>query len=162
MTKAAHRKTDEGRPYTVNTVRQHLKSVLETRLYAQDACMLAVTDALVRAIDAKGLTRATVAERIGRTPAFVSQVLNGTRNMTLKTIADILWACGLEVRDLELVPFGRSSVSRARMDAWLDCEHQVVATARLQADATSSRPTAPLTFVYGTGTLYQFSGPAQV
>lgn len=106
--------------HRVNVVKQHLRSELQERLFAQDGCMLAVTDALVRAIEAAEITRAEVAQRIGKTQAFVSQVLNGTRNMTLRTAADILWACRLEVRDLVTAPIGVVEVSRDCMNAWLD------------------------------------------
>lgn len=115
-----------ARGHRVNVVKHHLRSEQEERLFAQDGCMLTVTDALVRAIEAAGLTRAQVAERIGRTPAFVSQVLNGSRNMTLKTAADILWACGLELRDVETAPIGEVVVSRECMDAWLDQQRAAV------------------------------------
>lgn len=59
------------------------------RLLRQERLILDVTEALTEALDNSGMTRAELAERLGRTPGFVSQVLGGGRNLTLRTIADI-------------------------------------------------------------------------
>jgi hypothetical protein len=114
--------TGSSSMHRVNTLKQHLRSDLERRVFAQETCMLTVTMALVRALESKGITRTALAERIERTPGFVSQVLNGSRNMTLKTMADILWACGLQLHDLETCPIGESRIPKTKMNDWLDSE----------------------------------------
>ncbi len=125
--------------FTFNTLQQHLKSEAEERAFAQEACVISVTEAVSATLREKGLTQSWIAERIGRTKGFVSQVLSGSRNMTLRTLADLLWAAGVEVRGLELVPIGESTVSSDFMDAWLEGEGEgaVVATERVE---TGDRP----------------------
>ena len=47
-------------------------------------------------MEAKGITRAELARRMGVTPGFVTQILGAGRNLTLKTIADVQLALGDE------------------------------------------------------------------
>ena len=59
------------------------------RLLCQERLILDVTEQLAGALEDDGVTRAELARRLGRTPGFVSQLLGGGRNLTLRTIADI-------------------------------------------------------------------------
>lgn len=46
---------------------------------------------------AEGLTQAELAARIGKDKSALSRILNGrTRNLTVKSVADILWAAEFE------------------------------------------------------------------
>lgn len=65
------------------------------RLVRQEELILEVTERLTEALQETGVTRAELARRLGRTPGFVSQVLGGGRNLTLRTIADIAVALDL-------------------------------------------------------------------
>jgi transcriptional regulator with XRE-family HTH domain len=65
-----------------------------------------------------GLTQAQIATRLNKTPSYVSRVLNGAQNMTLHTLSDMLWACNVEVRDLDLTPLGIIEVSLEDADEW--------------------------------------------
>ena len=60
------------------------------------------------------MTRAELARRMGRTPGFVSQVLGGGRNLTLRTIADI--AAALSLRPAFKLSWKRTS---ARAEPWV-------------------------------------------
>lgn len=72
------------------------------RLVRQEELILEVTERLVEALLEKGVTKAELARRLGRTPGFVSQVFGGGRNLTLRTISDV--AAALSLRPvLELV-----------------------------------------------------------
>ena len=66
------------------------------RLLRQEELILDVTETLSQALEAAGMTKAELARRLGRSPGFVSQLLGGGRNLTLRTIADI--AAALAVR----------------------------------------------------------------
>ena len=65
------------------------------RLLRQERLILDVTEQLAVAVENSGLTRAELARRMRRTPGFVSQLLGGGRNLTLRTIADIAGALSL-------------------------------------------------------------------
>jgi transcriptional regulator with XRE-family HTH domain len=123
--------------FVFNNISAQLPNESEQRLYARDAAMLAATAAVVRRLEEQGISRAQVAERIGRTKGFVSQVLSGARNMTLATLADLLWAAGYEVRDIESRPLGEMSVSLDLMNEWLDTESEVLAAQSLGSSEKS-------------------------
>lgn len=70
------------------------------RGYAEDRAVSLLTRAVLDAIESAGLSRADVARALGTTKSYVSQVLNGSTNMTLKTLGALLWASGRQVSDL--------------------------------------------------------------
>lgn len=59
-------------------------------LLNQEKLILEVSEALCFAMKLRGLSRAEVAKRLAKSKSFVSQLLNGDRNMTLRTLADFL------------------------------------------------------------------------
>ena len=65
------------------------------RRVRQEELILDVTERLSEALEDAGITRAELARRLGRSPAFVTQVFGGGRNLTLRTIADIAAALSL-------------------------------------------------------------------
>ena len=65
------------------------------QLLRQERLILDVTEQLAGALENGGVTRAELARRMGRTPGFVSQLLGGGRNLTLRTVADIAAALSL-------------------------------------------------------------------
>lgn len=67
------------------------------RLLAQEALILDATELISELIEARGLSRAELAKRIGKARGFVTQVLSGSRNMTLRTLADLAYALDARV-----------------------------------------------------------------
>ena len=65
------------------------------QLLRQERLILDVTEQLAGALENGRVTQAELARRMGRTPGFVSQLLGGGRNLTLRTIADIAAALSL-------------------------------------------------------------------
>lgn len=62
------------------------------RLIAQEALVFSVTETLCRVLAERGMTRAQLAEKLGVKPSEVTQRLNGGRNLTLRSIADMFHA----------------------------------------------------------------------
>ena len=83
------------------------------RLLCQERLILDVTELLVGALEDGGVTQAELARRLDRTPGFVSQVLGGGRNLTLRTIADVAAA-------LSLRPSFELSCKRKTVTEWTD------------------------------------------
>ena len=79
------------------------------RLVRQERLILDVTERLTEALLETGVTKAELARRLDRTPGFVSQVLAGGRNLTLRTIADI--AAALSRRPSLALSSGHRSVA---------------------------------------------------
>jgi transcriptional regulator with XRE-family HTH domain len=79
----------------------------------QEELILEVTEALARALENSGLTKTELAGRLGKTKGFVSQVLGGGSNLTLRTLADLSGALDCRVH-VQLEPMRVSSASARR------------------------------------------------
>jgi len=53
-----------------------------------------VTEMILRLMEEKKVSKAELARKIGKSRAYTTQLLNGRRNLTLKTICDILYYLG--------------------------------------------------------------------
>jgi ribosome-binding protein aMBF1 (putative translation factor) len=73
-------------------------SVTNRRLLREEELILDVTEALSEMLEEEGVIQTMLAQRLGKTKGFVSQILAGGRNLTLRTIADIADALGYRVR----------------------------------------------------------------
>lgn len=67
------------------------------KLLAQEELILEVTETLCELLEKEKISRKELADRLGRTKGFISQLLNGGRNLTLRTVADILNVLGYKV-----------------------------------------------------------------
>ncbi len=64
---------------------------------AIETLVLEATETVSKLMQAQGVTKADLARRLGRSRAFVTQLLNGSANMTLKTLAEVMNALGSEI-----------------------------------------------------------------
>ena len=76
------------------------------RLYEEERLILWATEAIAETIEEQGRTRADVAKALGTSRPNVTQLLNGSRNMTLRTLAALAHACGMRA-DITLEPLPR-------------------------------------------------------
>ena len=86
------------------------------RLLNQEELILEVTEKVCEVLEKAGVSRQELARRMGRSKGFVTQLLGGGRNLTLRTLADISFALGRKLR-LDLtgepkVPSKRAGVVR--------------------------------------------------
>lgn len=87
------------------------------KLLAQEELILEVTEVLCGLLEQEKVSRKELAVRLGKTKGFVSQLLNGGRNLTLRTVADIVHVLGYKIT---LVPHkiekkeGRGTSSRRK------------------------------------------------
>jgi plasmid maintenance system antidote protein VapI len=101
-------------------------SAANRRLLRQEELILEVTEILAEALEREGINKTQLAARMGRTKGFVSQLLDGSRNLTLRTIADLGDAlrCRIKVRaqrESDSLPLvGRKTVHSAT--PWGDAE----------------------------------------
>ena len=65
------------------------------RRYEQERLILWTTEAICEAMEEQGLDRAAVAAKLGTSRANVTQLLSGSRNMTLRSLAGLAHACGM-------------------------------------------------------------------
>jgi transcriptional regulator with XRE-family HTH domain len=61
---------------------------------AQEEFILEVTEVICKIMRDKGISRKELSDLMGKSKASISQLLNGERNLTLRTVADILDVLG--------------------------------------------------------------------
>ena len=64
------------------------------RLLQQERLILEVTSRICRLMEAKTISRKQLADRLGTTKGYITQLLDGRANMTLRKIADVFTALG--------------------------------------------------------------------
>jgi transcriptional regulator with XRE-family HTH domain len=67
------------------------------KLLAQEELILEVTETICDILENEKISRKELADRLGKSKGFISQLLNGGRNLTLRTVADILHVLGYKV-----------------------------------------------------------------
>ncbi len=76
-------------------------------LYEKEKFILEASELICKAMEAKRISRAELARRLGTTRGFVTQILSGSRNLTLSTLARVMWTLGFIVTlDSIVVPKG--------------------------------------------------------
>jgi transcriptional regulator with XRE-family HTH domain len=68
------------------------------RLLEQESLITDATELIYELMEERGLNQKQLAKKIGKSKGFVSQVLSGRRNMTLRTLSDLLFALGARGR----------------------------------------------------------------
>lgn len=75
------------------------------QLLREEELILQTSNMIYEMMERESVTKAELAKRMGKTPAYVTQLLSGNRNLTLRTIADI--ALALELRPSVTLTEGR-------------------------------------------------------
>jgi transcriptional regulator with XRE-family HTH domain len=65
-------------------------------LWHQERSILDVTEKICELMEREGVNRAQLAKRLGKTRGYVTQLLDGTTNMTVRTISDVFTVLGYE------------------------------------------------------------------
>lgn len=84
-------------------IERQTSSTESRQLYEEERLILWATEAVAEAMARRGLTRAQLAEALGTSRPNVTQLLSGSRNMTLRTLAALAHACGARA-DIQLEP----------------------------------------------------------
>lgn len=62
------------------------------RLYQQERAILEVTELLCELMDKRKVSRSQLAKRLGKTKGYITQLLDGRTNMTIRTMSDLFVA----------------------------------------------------------------------
>jgi transcriptional regulator with XRE-family HTH domain len=68
------------------------------REYEYERLTVWALDELYEAMERNGLTKADLARKLGTSRANITQTFSGERNITLRTLSDLAWACGVRAR----------------------------------------------------------------
>ncbi len=70
----------------------------EKRAYAREDLVYNVTEDILVALEDFDVSKKELARRLGKSRSYVTQILSGSRNMTLGTLSDICFALGVKPR----------------------------------------------------------------
>jgi transcriptional regulator with XRE-family HTH domain len=77
------------------------------RIFEQESLAIEATELISTLLKERQVNKAELAKRIGKSKAYVTQLLSGGRNMTLHTFADLAFALGYKV-ELQASPLSKS------------------------------------------------------
>jgi transcriptional regulator with XRE-family HTH domain len=78
-----------------NRFRELLKDPEARRAFEEELLIGEVTDTVVEILESLNLSQRELADRLGVTEGRVSQILAGSGNLTLRSLAALAWALGL-------------------------------------------------------------------
>lgn len=88
---------------SVNDLLRLFEEVEKTADYQFETAVVDMTEQICEIMEAKGISRADLARQLGKSRAWVTKVLRGDRNLTLKTITDVFWELGYNAK-IEATP----------------------------------------------------------
>ena len=62
------------------------------RVWQQERAIFEITERICELMAKQGISRADLAGRLCTTRGYISQLLDGTRNMTIRTVSDVYFA----------------------------------------------------------------------
>ena len=68
------------------------------RLYEQERAILDVTELICELMEQEGVSRSKLARRLGKSKSYVTRLLAGNANMTVRTLSDVFVALGSTIR----------------------------------------------------------------
>ncbi len=68
----------------------------EERAYAREDLVFNVTEDLLIKMEELNISKVDLAKRLGKSKSYVTQMLSGSRNMTLSSFSDICFALGFK------------------------------------------------------------------
>ena len=71
-------------------------STNEERIFSREELVFNVTEDLLVIMEDLNITKTQLANRLGKSKSYVTQVLSGRRNMTLGSFSDICFAIGFK------------------------------------------------------------------
>lgn len=84
------------------------------QLVEQERLILAATELIYELLDSQKVTKSELAERLDRTKGYVTQLLAGDRNLTLRTLADLAGALGHRI-EVSAQPVSNASGSAVQV-----------------------------------------------
>lgn len=83
---------------TKTMVEKYVEDPEQMRLYQQERAIYEITELIESVMEAKGISRAALAKRLGKSKGWITQLLDGEANKTIRTVADVLAVLGQEFR----------------------------------------------------------------
>ena len=79
---------------TNTTFDEFVQDAANRRVFEQESLAIEAAELISQLMEQRQIRKADLAKEIGKSKAFVTQVLSGSRNMTMHTFADLACALG--------------------------------------------------------------------
>jgi len=76
---------------------EYMKDKDFERLMMQEDLIMDITEDFCELLEIEKINRSTLAKIMGKTKGYISQLLNGGRNLTLRSIADLAYYLGYSI-----------------------------------------------------------------
>lgn len=83
---------------TQTLIEQYVDSSDNMRVFQQERAIYSVTELIESVMNAENISRSELARKLRRNKSWVTQLLDGEANKTVRTIADVLAVMGREFR----------------------------------------------------------------
>jgi transcriptional regulator with XRE-family HTH domain len=93
----------KGKKVSHETYAKAFQDAKSNAAYVAESLALDVVTSVWQIMQERGMTQKDLAETVGKNPVYISRLLNGSHNLTLRTIAEILVALGQKAR-IEITP----------------------------------------------------------
>ncbi|HEY1379440.1 MAG TPA: hypothetical protein VGF55_21740 [Gemmataceae bacterium] len=103
---------------TKTLVEQYVEDPTHMRLFQQERAIYEVTELLESVMVELGVTRSELAKRLGRSKGWVTQLLDGEANKTIRTVADAFAVLGREYRSAQVpIQIGNVAISSSSVSS---------------------------------------------
>ena len=128
----------------ISWLERHLGRSKEIRgIHEEERLVVEATEAIEHAMETRGVNRAALADLLGTSKANISQMLSGTRNMTLRTLGKIAFELDyrvqLDLAELEAVGYRQLEVDQPS----IHFSTIITVSEAIQADLMGSSTNAP-------------------
>jgi antitoxin component HigA of HigAB toxin-antitoxin module len=105
-------KAEENMTNDKSTFETYVENPERRRIFEQERLMVDATELLFTAMELRRTKKADLAQKLGRSKAYVTQMLRGNQNLTLRTLADVF--CVLNCRLLLAADTGAGMIASRR------------------------------------------------
>lgn len=91
----------------------------EKKEFAREELVYNVTEDILVALEDLQMSKKELANRLGKSRAYVSQLLSGARNMTLGSLSDICFAIGMKPK-INLAHRAATDIFKSSEHAWVN------------------------------------------
>ena len=83
---------------TINFYEEEMKDPEFAKLMAEESLILEITEKIIELMQKEKISKANLAKRLKKSKGYITQLLDGSRNFTIKTIADIFHVLGYSLK----------------------------------------------------------------
>jgi transcriptional regulator with XRE-family HTH domain len=110
-------------------VEKYLEDPTRVRFFQQEGAIYRVTELIESVMRKEKVTRGELAKRLGKTKGWVTQLLDGEANKTIRTVADVLAVLGHELQfSSPSIKFGADEPNHSGRNGRLE-KNQVIKSA---------------------------------